>query len=116
MPCGQAIGDLVLREIAQRLRVPLNDQDTLSRQSGDHFTLLLPEMSQMRATAMASRLLATLAEPLLIEQHDLLINASIGIALYPNDATDFDALRLCAETAMYRVKQDGRNSFRFFAP
>ena len=113
---GQAIGDLVLREIAQRLRVPLNDQDTLSRQSGDHFTLLFPEMSQMQATAMASRLLATLAEPLLIEQHDLLINASIGIALYPNDATDFDALRLCAETAMYRVKQDGRNSFRFFAP
>lgn len=113
---GQAIGDLVLREIAQRLRVPLNDQDTLSRQSGDHFTLLFPAMTQMQATAMASRLLSLLAEPLFIKEHDLLLNASVGIAMYPNDAADFDALRLCAETAMYRVKQDGRNNFRFLRP
>lgn len=113
---GQSIGDLVLREIAQRLRIPLTDQDTLSRQSGDHFTILLAEASQSQATSMASRLLTALAEPLVIENYDLVLTTSIGIALYPNDASDLDALRICAETAMYRVKQDGRNGFRFFAP
>lgn len=113
---GHGIGDLVLREIAERLRSALRDQDTLSRQSGDDFMLLLPGVDEDGAAIIATRLLLMLEQPILMEKEELIISASIGLALYPNDGDTLDTLLMYAESAMYQIKQDGRNGFRFYAP
>lgn len=113
---GHAAGDMVLREVAQRVRALVKDQDTLSRQSGDDFVLLLGGADQIQAAQVASQMLQTLAQPLWVEQQELTITASLGVALYPSDGESLDALLRCSEAAMYRVKQSGRNGYRFFAP
>ncbi len=113
---GHAAGDLVLREVTQRVGALLKDQDTLSRQSGDDFVMLLAGVDQIQAAQLASQLLQTLAQPLWVEQQELTVTASLGVALYPSDGESLDALLRCSEAAMYRVKQSGRNSYRFFAP
>lgn len=113
---GHGMGDLLLREVAQRLRGQLRDQDVLARQSGDDFTLVLPGMDQDAAAAAAADLLSVLQLPIDVAGHELLVSGSIGVAMYPNDGETLDALQMCAESAMYRVKQDGRNGFRFYAP
>ncbi|WP_188449235.1 EAL domain-containing protein [Arenimonas maotaiensis] len=113
---GHGLGDILLREVAQRLRGQLRDQDVLARQSGDDFTLVLPGMDQDAAAAAAADLLSVLQLPIDVGDTELLVSGSIGVAMYPNDGETLDALQMCAESAMYRVKQDGRNGFRFFAP
>lgn len=113
---GHGMGDLLLREVAQRLRDQLRDQDVLARQSGDDFTLVLPGMDQDAAAAAAADLLNVLQLPIDVGGHELMVSGSIGVAMYPNDGETLDALQMCAESAMYRVKQDGRNGFRFYAP
>ncbi|MFM6989532.1 MAG: EAL domain-containing protein [Arenimonas sp.] len=113
---GHGMGDMLLREVAQRLRGQLRDQDVLARQSGDDFVLLLPGTDQDAAAATATALLATLQLPIEVGGHELLVSGSVGLAMYPNDGQTLEALQMCAESAMYRVKQDGRNGFRFYAP
>ncbi len=113
---GHGMGDLLLREVAQRLRGQLRDQDVLARQSGDDFTLVLPGMNQDAAAIAANDLLSILQLPIEVGGHELLVSGSIGVAMYPNDGETLDALQMCAESAMYRVKEDGRNGFRFYAP
>jgi diguanylate cyclase (GGDEF)-like protein/PAS domain S-box-containing protein len=113
---GHGAGDLVLREIAERLRLQLRDHDTLSRQSGDDFTLLLPGVGENDAVVMAERLLASLEQPFTLDEAELSISASVGLALYPSDGVTLESLLMCAESAMYQVKRDGRNSFRFYSP
>ncbi len=113
---GHGMGDLLLREVAQRLRGQLRDQDVLARQSGDDFTLVLPGMDQDAAAAAAADLLSVLQLPIEVGGHELLVSGSVGLAMYPNDGQTLEVLQMCAESAMYRVKQDGRNGFRFYAP
>ncbi|MFY9810192.1 EAL domain-containing protein [Aquabacterium sp.] len=113
---GQGVGDLLLREVAQRLRAQLRDEDTLSRQSGDDFTVVLPGTDQDSAAALATRLLSTLEQPINLSDQELIVSGSLGIALYPSDGDTLDVLQTSAESAMYRVKQEGRNGFRFYAP
>jgi diguanylate cyclase (GGDEF)-like protein/PAS domain S-box-containing protein len=113
---GHAAGDLLLREVAERIRNQLRDQDTLSRQSGDSFILVLPGDGQDHAVLKAAELLKALEPPVKLQEQELNISASLGIALYPNDGHTLDALLMCAEAAMYQVKQQGRNGFRFYAP
>ena len=112
---GHAVGDLLLREVADRLRAVLHDQDTISRQSGDDFIIVVPEAAQNEAALMAARLMNSLSRPIVLDGEELIITASTGIAVYPNDGDTLGALLMCSEAAMYRAKADGRNSYRFFA-
>jgi diguanylate cyclase (GGDEF)-like protein/PAS domain S-box-containing protein len=113
---GHRIGDLLLIELAQRLSLAVREEDTVSRLGGDEFLLLLPGNNATAAAHVAEKLLSLLARPCQLEQNELIVTPSIGIAMYPGDGTDFDTLSKCADVAMYRAKKEGRNNFRFFTP
>lgn len=113
---GHATGDALLVAFAKRLQDLLRDEDTLSRTGGDEFILLLPDADADVATHVAQRILDAVASPLHVEGHELTVTASIGIALYPEDAEDLAGLRSNADIAMYRAKQQGRNSFSLYTP
>ena len=112
---GRHTGDAMLVEVARRIQSVVRDEDTVSRQGGDEFVLLLPTTDAAGAAHLAERLLAIIANNYQIDQHELLITPSIGIAMYPADGGDFETLTKNAAIAMYRAKQDGRNCHRFFA-
>ena len=113
---GHATGDRVLRELAQRLREVTRGEDILARYSGDNFILVRANVDQLGAIRLVDQALGVLARPLSVQGEDLVLTASIGLALYPNDGTSATDLMRCAETAMYRVKHDRRNSYSFYAP
>ncbi|HLS98637.1 MAG TPA: EAL domain-containing protein [Porticoccaceae bacterium] len=113
---GHQVGDELLRDIAGRLQVLVTgDSATLSRQGGDEFLLLLPFTDARAAAHRAEQLLAELSKPCLIRDYPLVVTASIGIALYPGDGDDLETLARGADAAMYRAKQEGRNTYRFFS-
>jgi diguanylate cyclase (GGDEF)-like protein len=111
---GHTTGDLLLIEVAKRLKSSLRNEDTVARLGGDEFIVILPGTDEHSAALIATKLLHNIAQPYLIEQHEILSTPSIGIAIYPHDGEDFESLSKNADTAMYRVKQEGRNAFRFF--
>ncbi len=114
---GHAIGDQMLIEAARRLRSAVRGSDTVSRLGGDEFVLLLTELETPdHAAHVAEKLLQVVAEPFSLEGHELNVTPSIGIALFPEDGADPDALLKNADTAMYHAKEKGRNNFQFFAP
>lgn len=113
---GHSIGDALLLEIATRLRKVLRDEDTPSRMGGDEFILVLPDCDAACAARVAQKLLQVIAVPFQIEPYDLVVSASIGIAIYPEDGEDLESLSKSADTAMYRAKLEGRNCYRFFTP
>ena len=107
---GHTAGDALLVETAQRLRDLIRDADTASRQGGDEFVLLLPETDLDGARQVTNKLLAAFRQPFAIASHHLRITLSVGIALYPDDGASFDELLQNADTALYRAKQDGRDT------
>lgn len=112
---GHKIGDLLLLEVANRIKDCVRDSDTVSRFGGDEFALILPELADQQDSAqVAERIIESLGAPYVIEGHDLFVTASIGITLFPNDSDDPDVLQRNADTAMYRAKEMGRNNFQFF--
>lgn len=111
---GHNIGDELLKQFAARLKGLVREQDTISRQGGDEFVLVLPNTDTGGATSIAEKLLAIAAEPYHIEPHELNLTTSIGIAMFPSDGMDFETLSCSADTAMYRTKQNGRNNYCFF--
>ena len=111
---GHHVGDEVLLALAQRLTDNVREQDTVSRLGGDEFILLLPNADALGAARVAEKLLQAAMLPLHIGQHELTVTPSIGIAIYPKDGPDLDTLYKCADAAMYRAKEDGRNSYRFY--
>ncbi|MHA3904790.1 bifunctional diguanylate cyclase/phosphodiesterase [Castellaniella sp. WN] len=113
---GHQAGDVLLQEMAHRLRTALRAQDVLSRLSGDDFLAILPGAGQQEAARGAQALLDAVALPLRLDGQEIFVTASIGIALYPSDAGQLDVLLKHAETAMYRAKSDGRNGSCFFTP
>lgn len=113
---GYETGDLLLVEISHQLRKELDDRDYLARTAGDTFIAVLPETGHQTATVQAKRMLDALQRPLQINSHELSITASIGLAVCPNDGSTMVTLLNRAETAMYKVKEDGRNGLHFYAP
>lgn len=111
---GHSIGDLLLKEVANRLQSTLREEDTLSRLGGDEFILILPDTDFVGASNVSQKLLSIMAVPYQIESLELTVTGSVGVALYPNDGSDFEILSQKADTAMYRAKQEGRNQYRFF--
>ncbi len=111
---GHNIGDKLLVEVAKRLKDTVREEDTVSRLGGDEFILLLPDADTEGATYVAEKLLQAIARSYQIEQHELSITPSIGIAMYPSDGADFDVLSKCADVAMYSAKQNGRNGYCFY--
>ncbi|THF67447.1 EAL domain-containing protein [Pseudothauera nasutitermitis] len=114
---GHPVGDRLLATVARRLSGCLHDEDVLARLGGDEFVALLPHLGQPEDAALvAHRMLATLAEPIDIDGHELRPSVSIGIALYPADGDDVDTLLKHADTAMYGAKEAGRSNYLFFVP
>jgi diguanylate cyclase (GGDEF)-like protein/PAS domain S-box-containing protein len=112
---GHAIGDRLLQSVAVRLQACVRSSDTVSRQGGDEFVILLCEVAHATdASVAADKMLAALSEPHLIDGLELRISASIGIVTYPMDGTSVESLVKNADTAMYRAKDCGRNNYQFF--
>ncbi|MCH8622164.1 EAL domain-containing protein [Undibacterium sp. TS12] len=114
---GHATGDKLLQSVAERLSACVRHSDTVSRQGGDEFVILVTEeKSAEKAAVVADKILSSLAEPHKIAKNDLHITTSIGISLYPADGQDAGTLIKNADTAMYQAKEKGRNNYQFFKP
>ncbi|MEW8524015.1 MAG: EAL domain-containing protein [Candidatus Thiodiazotropha endolucinida] len=112
---GHPVGDQVLLEVSKRMNQIIRASDTLARLGGDEFVLLLEEKTDAQHAAVVARKLIDLfSRPMIIGEHELVVTASIGITLYPNDGDDPDKLIRHADRAMYEAKQQGRNTYRFF--
>ncbi|HEY8036619.1 MAG TPA: EAL domain-containing protein [Methylobacter sp.] len=112
---GHGVGDQLLLSVAQRLVNCARHSDTVSRQGGDEFVLLLSSIEHPEDAALfAQKMLAALALPHRIDQRNLHISVSIGISIYPTDGRDAETLIKTADTAMYYAKESGRNNYKFF--
>uniref|UniRef100_UPI0035AFD0B5 sensor domain-containing protein n=1 Tax=Hylemonella sp. TaxID=2066020 RepID=UPI0035AFD0B5 len=112
---GHATGDALLKEVAARLKRCVRDTDTISRQGGDEFVLVLGGLHGAEGSLpVLTKIMETLQEPFVCEGNELSTSASMGVALYPQDGNCFDILRKKADMAMYRAKEAGRNTYRFF--
>ncbi len=113
---GHQVGDLFLQEVSKRLKSSCRDSDTVARQGGDEFTLILPDIKkgEHHVVKMAQRIIETFAEPIILKGHELFARASIGITLYPNDGNDGATLLKNADMAMYKAKKKGKNSYTLF--
>ena len=114
---GHATGDKVLQATAVLLRASLRDVDTISRLGGDEFTVILENIIDVRQLkTIVEKIKEAFSAPIITQEgRDIFVTASIGIALYPLDADNIDALLQAADVAMYRAKQKGRNAYEFYA-
>ena len=111
---GHRVGDKLLVEVAARLKATLREDDTIARLGGDEFILVLPETGVRGSSRVAEKVMHALSEPYVIERHELIVTPSLGIAIYPDDGSNYEALSMCADAAMYEAKEAGRSTFRFF--
>ena len=112
---GHSVGDQLLQSAAARLTTCVRATDTVCRQGGDEFVILLAETEQQQDAAdIAEKLLSSFAAPHIIGVHELHLTLSIGISVYPNDGLNAEALIQNADTAMYHAKTSGRNNYKFF--
>ncbi|HEV8318763.1 MAG TPA: diguanylate cyclase, partial [Vicinamibacterales bacterium] len=114
---GHEIGDRLLQSVAARLPTCVRRSDTVSRQGGDEFVILLSEVERADdAAAVAQKVITAVAAPHVVADHDLHVTTSIGISIFPDDGPDAGTLIKSADTAMYCAKDGGRNGYRFFTP
>ncbi len=112
---GHGVGDQLLQSVSQRILGCVRQSDTISRQGGDEFVALLPDIDHPEDAALsAQKMIAAIAKPHCINQHDLHIGVSIGISIYPDDGMDAETLIKHADIAMYHAKDKGRNTYAFF--
>ena len=113
---GHSYGDEVLKIVADRLQGVIRKEDTLARLGGDEFTILLEELQNAKnASVLATKILRTLEEPIVVHGTSLYISSSIGISLFPKDDTNATNLLKYADVAMYKAKNEGRNNFQFYS-
>ncbi|SGZ00985.1 putative bifunctional diguanylate cyclase/phosphodiesterase [Moritella viscosa] len=112
---GHSAGDQILMQSTERLLDSIRDADVLARLGGDEFLLVIPELKSLdSATYLAARVLSLFDAPFIWENQELFISTSIGMSAYPQDGHNVQQLLARADTAMYRAKQDGRNTFSFY--
>jgi diguanylate cyclase (GGDEF)-like protein len=112
---GHPFGDMLLRQVGERLRHCIRESDSIARLGGDEFAILQGALTQpTEVTALATRLIEVIGAPYDLDGHQVVIGASLGIAIAPTDARDPDQLLKNADMALYRAKADGRNTYRFF--
>ena len=112
---GHATGDVLLKAVSGRLRECVRETDTISRQGGDEFVLVVSDLHDGHAAVpLVAKIMARMQEPVRVDGNELSTSASIGVTLYPDDGTDFNTLLKNADTAMYRAKETGRNTYHFF--
>jgi diguanylate cyclase (GGDEF)-like protein len=114
---GHHIGDIVLREIAQRLTRSLREVDTVARLGGDEFMILLPHIENIQdAAKTAQKVILSFEAPFFAEGQQLQTSTSVGISLYPHDGEDLATLMKNADVALYRAKEKGRNNYQLYTP
>ncbi|OOZ41527.1 hypothetical protein BOW53_03180 [Solemya pervernicosa gill symbiont] len=113
---GHNAGDELLEQVARRLELCIREADTVARMGGDEFTVILPEVESEESTVqVVERVLEQLALPFtLLQEHEVEISGSVGVAIYPRDADSIEALIKGADSAMYAAKQRGRNAYTVF--
>ena len=113
---GHAVGDLFLRDTAQRLSASIRKVDTAARWGGDEFVVLLENLSHDQVVnEIAQKIVAALSRPFFFAEQEIFVTPSIGISLFPKDGDNAEVLLSRADSAMYRVKENGRNNFLFYA-
>jgi diguanylate cyclase (GGDEF)-like protein/PAS domain S-box-containing protein len=112
---GHRYGDNLLIALTKRFQSLVRPQDTICRLGGDEFVFLLAEADHAIAKEIVERLLTAVEQPFVIDQYELTITASVGVAIYPDDGLDMESLQRNADVAMYRTKKESRNSYRFFS-
>jgi diguanylate cyclase (GGDEF)-like protein len=114
---GHEVGDVLLRQVADRLRAQMREGDTLSRVGGDEFVVLIENYeNSIDISACAQRLVEQLGLPYVLGNKDCHVTLSIGISIFPSDGSDSQALLKAADMAMYRAKETGRNNYQYYLP
>jgi diguanylate cyclase (GGDEF)-like protein len=114
---GHAVGDELLKHVANRLKECLRKHDTVARTGGDEFVIVLEDVESARAASLVGeKILEKLGQPISVWAHSLEISCSIGISMYPSDGKDIATLTANADVAMYQAKKSGKHAFRLFAP
>jgi diguanylate cyclase (GGDEF)-like protein/PAS domain S-box-containing protein len=112
---GHDTGDILLKEVAQRIGESLRNTDIVSRLGGDEFTILLPELNLIEGAGIAAgKIIESVSKPYYIKDFELYVTISIGIAIYPDDGQDADTIVKNADTAMYDVKSKDKNSYQYY--
>ncbi len=111
---GHDVGDLLLQQVADRLRETLRDSDIIARLGGDEFVVLIPEARKAGLARVANKLIERLVEPYQLQGQSVIVTASVGVTVAPEDGRDAAQLMKNADLAMYRAKHKGRNNFQFF--
>jgi len=112
---GHASGDILLKEIALHLKGTIRDTDVVARLGGDEFTIILSGIELTQDIAdVAEKIMAVTSAPVTLAGKDVMVSASLGISIYPDDAEDADTLLKDADIAMYRAKSEGKNNYQFF--
>jgi diguanylate cyclase (GGDEF)-like protein/PAS domain S-box-containing protein len=113
---GHPAGDALLVEVGTRLRSAMREGDTVARLGGDEFVVLLADLARPGDSALVARKIAgALAPPIVLDGRETLVTASIGIAIWPEDGEGLEALLQCADVAMYRAKDEGRNGYQYYS-
>lgn len=111
---GHTTGDKLLKVVAERLKDCVREIDTVSRQGGDEYTVLLPQITREGAEAIAQRIVSKLSRYFILDYLDIVVSPSIGISMYPEDGQDIETLLKNADSAMYSAKEKGRNNYQFY--
>ncbi|WP_182103491.1 bifunctional diguanylate cyclase/phosphodiesterase [Niallia taxi] len=111
---GHHVGDILLKQFAERLNKCIQKRETVSRQGGDEFTVLLRNVTEEEVRKKAKKIIQILSSPFLIDGHEIFITPSIGIAMYPKDSENNVTLIRNADIAMYEAKKEGRNNYQFY--
>ncbi|MGB0732276.1 MAG: EAL domain-containing protein [Pontibacterium sp.] len=113
---GHKTGDILLKQVAERLKTSVRESDTVARLGGDEFAIILEDSDEANVSSITESLLSRLAEPFSLDGHEAFAGASVGISIYPRDGDSADTLVRHADIAMYRAKDAGRNTYQFFSP
>ena len=113
---GHTVGDHLLKSVAERINGAVRQEDTVARFGGDEFTVLIHMMGKIEdAGRVAQKILESLRAPIVVDGHEFVVTSSIGVAVFPLDGTDCETLIRNADTALYRAKESGRNTYQFYA-